>query len=242
MDSTTSGVVSAGPAVLTAISMILNMVRQAAFSIVSALRIALVLGIAIANPIDMFRAASNWSTRVSVEFDTIASRVDDALSKAGEGWTAADFDALEAKIKDAIKELKTAQSGAGLVAAGLTAVATAYMLFWAFAATVAFVLMVLVVKVNIARATVVAAAPTQAAAEAAANGLASALDAFVAKLAAVNTAAGTLFGGVVLAGLGGPVFSPAPEATRRLEQLRIEWAPPNQWISPVKQDPEPYGS
>jgi ABC-type transport system involved in cytochrome bd biosynthesis fused ATPase/permease subunit len=231
---------TAGPAVVAAQAFLLAEARAAAFSVVSALRLALIAGIAVSNPPGMFQAGTTWSTEVATEFGALKSKVEDALDKAKEGWTAEDYDALETKLKEEVlKHLDTVQSSAGLIGGGMFGVAGAYLTFWAFAAQVIHVAAVAALAAWAARPTPAGPA-TQAAAEAAVNALATALDGVAKKLATLGTATAVTFGAVALALGSGVAFNPVGKKTADLKQVQINWTPPSQWVAPKKEDPVPY--
>jgi hypothetical protein len=230
-----------GPAALAATTFVLSMYRAAMTNIMSVIRLLFTAGIAVANVPGMFSAGTNWSTTVGTEVDAVKSRIEDAMDKAGDGWTADDYEALKDKMDEVGKSLNNVQNMAGTIGGALFAVGAAYVAFWALALSIAVYVVILAIQAAIAKATPAGPA-VQLGAETVVNGFATMLDAFAVKLASVASAAGALLLGVIAAGLSGPAFSPVPKTTEKLTQLKIEWAPPNQWVSPVKQDPEPYPS
>ncbi|MEU8656851.1 hypothetical protein [Actinoplanes philippinensis] len=169
----------------------------------------------------------------------MATKLSDALDTAKEGWTADDFDALETKVKELVKDLGQVQSSTGLVGGGMYAVGAAYAAFWAFAVAVTGYMVYLGCMVLATMATP-AGPGVRAAAEANVTALNSALDAMLAKLGLVVTTTGALLGAVAVAGLSGMKYNPVAGETATLKSTKIEWAPPNQWISPKKEEPVGY--
>ncbi|GAA2713959.1 hypothetical protein ACFY2R_13060 [Micromonospora olivasterospora] len=213
--------------------------RAASLTLVGGLRLSLVLAVAVADVPAMWRAGATWSTEVGTELAEIQAKLDDAMDKAKEGWTADDFDALEKKLKEIGKELANVQSSAGLVGGGMFAVAGAYTLFWAYAAVVATLTLALAIMVLAAQFTPAGPA-LRGVAESIVNGLVTVLDLWVTKLAAVGAAFGAFAGAAVVGALSGPALLNIDDRTAKLEQVKIEWAPPNKFISPQKTDPVTY--
>jgi hypothetical protein len=226
-------------AAISAMTFAVAEARASSLTLVNGMRLALVLGVAVANVPAMWEAGVTWSTEVGTELAEIQSKLDDAMDKAKEGWTADDFDALEKKLKEIGKELANVQSSAGLVGGGMFAVAGAYTLFWAYAAVVASLTLALAVMVLAAQFTPAGPA-MRVSAESIVGTLVTVLDAWLVKLAAVNAAFGTFAGAALVGALSGPALLSIDDRTAKLEQIKIEWAPPNRFISPKKEEPVPY--
>src|SRR5690349_20698888 len=94
-----------GPAALAATTFVLSMYRAAMTNIMSVIRLLFTAGIAVANVPGMFSAGTNWSTTVGTEVDAVKSRIEDAMDKAGDGWTADDYEALKDKMDEVGKSL-----------------------------------------------------------------------------------------------------------------------------------------
>ncbi len=227
------------PAAIAAMTLAVGQARASALTLVNGLRLALVLSVAVADVPAMFQSATTWSTEVGTELAEIQSRLDDALGKAKEGWTADDLDALEKKLQEIGKELANVQASAGLVGGGMYAVAGGYALFWAYAAVVAALTLALAIMVLAAQFTPAGPA-MRVSAETIVGTLVSVLDAWLVKLAAVNAAFGTFAGAVVVGALSGPALLNIDDRRAKLEQIQITWAPPNRFVSPKKEDPVPF--
>ncbi|MEO3776153.1 hypothetical protein ABGB16_04690 [Micromonospora sp. B11E3] len=227
------------PAAIAAMSFAVAEARASSLTLINGLRLSLVLGVAVANVPAMWEAGVTWSTEVGTELSEIQAKLDDAMDKAKEGWTADDFDALENKLKEIGKELANVQSSAGLIGGGMFAVAGAYTLFWAYAAVVAALTLALAIMVLAAQFTPAGPA-MRISAESIVGTLVSVLDLWLVKLTAVGAAFGAFAGAAVVGALSGPALLNIDDRTAKLEQVKIEWAPPNKFISPKKEEPVPY--
>ncbi|MFI9530867.1 hypothetical protein [Micromonospora rosaria] len=230
---------SPNPAAVAAMTLAVGEARAASFTLVNGIRLALILSVAVADVPAMFRAGVTWSTEVGTELSQIQAKLDDAMDKAKEGWTADDFDALENKLKEIGKELANVQASAGLVGGGMVAVAGAYALFWAYAAVVAALTLALAVMVLAAQFTPAGPA-IRISAESIVNGLATVLQTWLTKLATANAAFGTFAGAALLGMVGGPMVLNIDDKSAKLEQVEITWSAPNQFISPKKEEPVSY--
>src|SRR6266516_5113142 len=99
---TSPGAIGYGAAELSAIAFCVAEARAAGMSLVNAMRLALVISFAVANVPAMFESGVAWSTTTTTEAGDVATKLQDALDKAKDGWSADDYDALEAKLKEVL--------------------------------------------------------------------------------------------------------------------------------------------